>query len=189
MTNPQKFDLYLPAWNAARKANWRTERGSVLAVEGRTESEWLTNVEDIAGRLAHREARGPKIDDYRHAVNYVATADLQLRAGKPVRGKLSSKELTEPELDHVMTLLALLLNPLDLEAVRLWQFPEEKQRPRLIWGIHNTGLSASRLRDLSYHFNRDHGSDWATLPIDKLKAFSRYCWANKPGRRRRPVPA
>lgn len=190
MTTDQRRRVIFPRWHESFAVHWRTEKGSVLTREGRPVNEYATAIEYVASRLALRESRGQKPDDFRYAANYLSTSHLAQIKGRKPAGKLSSKDLDEAEIDHFLTLCDLLLDPDNVEAVKLWLNPDEGQRARIVYGLSGCGVPESTLRGWCYWANKDHGSDWRSLPIEKLQAFARYAWGRSKGwkRPKRPKP-
>lgn len=117
MTTAQKFKFYFPAWGECCRANgWRMEHGRLQGLEEGHVQE-RNAVLRFARQLAAREHRGPVMDDLRHAAHMVALG----------RDK-SSADLTNAEVDRVVTLFRLLTDPDDLAARMAWDHPEEEQR-------------------------------------------------------------
>lgn len=162
MTERQQKRFYFPNWNAAFNANWRREKSRVLAVENRIESEWVRKVETLAQQLALQQHRAPVADDLRHACHVVAIS----------RDK-SSHDLSNAELDRVVTLFKLLANPDDLDAVMSWQHPENAERKRLVYAI-KTAAPHAYIDDIC----RDMFAPiyeppfWEDLPIASLRHLS-----------------
>ena len=156
MTTNQQRRLYFPAWNACLAACWVKDRGQLLPRPGRQESENLTAVEIFAKRVAKARSGTVSADDLRHASHLVAL-------GKTV----SSSDLTNIELDRVLVLWRLLVDPDDLSAVVAWDHPEQQARTRLEWSVRHCGLpEAYVLHVCSSKFGT---REWQNLDDQKLR--------------------
>lgn len=113
MTEAQKFHFYFPAWNACVRAHgWRKEKGRLVGaglstLDPRPSTEELAKVLTFAHQRAITAGRSVTTEDLRHAAHIVALG----------RDK-SSADLTNAEVDRVVTLFKLLADPDNL-SVRL----------------------------------------------------------------------
>lgn len=76
-------------------------------------------------------------EDLRRACTFVATADLASRSASRATASratatASSKHLNNTQVNHLVTLLKLLIEPDDLKAVTDWLHPENAQRNGLV---------------------------------------------------------
>lgn len=177
MTDLQLKRLYWPAWNAAFKANWKRDRGSVVALREFDSGSVGGQVVGIATAAARREARGIAADDLRHACHQAAV-------GRDV----SSSQLSNAELDRVLTLFRLLANPDDLDAVMDLQDPSRQARRRKEWYVANCGLPAAYVAKVALDkFGR---SDVDGLRLDQLTDLVRTLQSRLRSRgARKPAPA
>lgn len=180
MTGPQKARLYGPAWTACFRANWlRPARGSVGPRPGRAEPRGglptPTDVEEMAGRIAAREGL-PRVTEavLRRAARYLALG----------RDVPDGAALNDADLDRLLDLFRLLTAPESIAPIMAWESPDDARRTRIVHGLRRCGVPEGRLRAWCHHFNRSHGSDWASLPIAKLQGFSRYVWGRVKGKNR-----
>ena len=120
MTDAQKFKFYFPAWTACVKANgWRKTKGRlVLSLESKVPSPELAKMLVFAQQRATMARRGMEVDDLRHACHLLAL-------GKDK----SSNDLTNPELDRVVTLFQVLTDPDNLTARLKWDAYERGEDP------------------------------------------------------------
>ncbi len=125
MTDNQRKYLYFPAWNRAFKANWRTERGTVVAVPQPANVELAAKVADLGEAIAKREARALKADDLRHAAEMLA-----------LHKSVSSSQMTEAEIDKCLATFRLLANEVHVASVIVQQrtLPD---RTRMEWAALN----------------------------------------------------
>ena len=131
MTHAQLKWFYMPAWRRCAHANdWTMSRGRLvadLAAQREESLQWkepygptLRQVLDLAAQLAAKIHRAIIADDLRHACNVVAT------------GRESSKNLTNPQVNRVVSLFNLLRDPEDLDAIMAWLHPENAERASFI---------------------------------------------------------
>lgn len=110
MTEAQKFRFYLPAWNALAKANgWRMANGRIM-LDQTIETEEMAKVLIFAQQRATMARRGLMKEDIRHGCHILAL-------GKDK----SSMDLTNAEIDRVVTLFQYLGAPENLTFVMKWQ--------------------------------------------------------------------
>jgi hypothetical protein len=131
MTDAQKFGLYLPWWNrAAKRLSWKMAKGRLQA-ELDSQCEEFRGWPDPAGpaalqvvtfarQAALQDSRGVTADDLRRSCTVVAT------------GRLSSKHLNNSQVNRLVTLLKLLVEPDDLDAVGDWLNPENAELRGLV---------------------------------------------------------
>jgi hypothetical protein len=116
MTPSQKFNFFMPAWNAAVKANgWHTRGGAAAGYEGRVTCDEMGKVITFARQMwlargwrsedGSRMVEGPTLRDLRHACTVVCLG----------RDKDTDK-LNNKEQDHIVALFKLLANPLSIAA-------------------------------------------------------------------------
>jgi hypothetical protein len=132
MTKAQQTRFYFPAWNRCAAANhWLIRAGRLvgkrLETHGGPQSTNLYHqVWTAAQARAADHHRAVIPDDLRHACHQVA-----LGHDKP------SADLTNKEVDRVVTLFAILQDPDNLDAQIDWDHPDEAARKRLVHSIGN----------------------------------------------------
>lgn len=142
MTDAQKFGFYLPVWNRLKAARFKFSGFRLAEVIDGLETEirgsdqragWPEpagplglQVITFARQLSNSESRKVTAEDLRHACTIVATA------GSSSGPKESSKRLNNTEVNRVVTLFRLLIDPDDLRAVTDWLHPEDAQKKGLI---------------------------------------------------------
>jgi hypothetical protein len=157
MTDPQK-SFYFKLWSAACKANgWRTEAGRVQ-LDKTIKSEHSDKVVYLAKRIAVNETRGLKLDDLRHAATIVAT-------GKAISSKADWKPV---EFGRLKTLLELLTNPDDLNAVTHWNNPDMETKKFLIGGIRRLAPEAYIRKISGGKFDTIYWEDLSILQLRHL---------------------
>ena len=112
MTVLQKTRFYLPAWTAAWRANWHMVEGRVTALPDLKPNPFRDTVAAVAAELCEKENRPPKADDIRRACTFVATK------------KKSSKSLNTAQTNRLVSLLKLLVDPENLQALAGWTDPK-----------------------------------------------------------------
>lgn len=162
MTDDQRKHWFMPSWTLAFRANWIRDRGCILPLDTRPDSEWLQLVEDAAATLAFHRHTAATEEIYRHACGVVAN-----------KVHISSQKMTNDQLDLTECVFRLLTNPLDLEAIMDWQNPERMVIRRLIGGIE-------RLKPYEYVATISssmYGTrEWKLLPVPKLRNLSNLLW-------------
>jgi hypothetical protein len=162
MTYSQRAHWFFPSWQRAFRANWFRDRGCILPLESRPESEWLQQVEAAARDLAFHQHRAETEEIYRHACAVVALGR-----------NISSQDMTNDQLDLVECLFRLLTNPLDLEAVLDWQNPDRMASRRLIGGIERMKPDAY----VATMSSNIYGSrEWRLLSVPQLRNLSKLLW-------------
>jgi hypothetical protein len=153
MTDSQKKFFYFPAWNACVQANgWRMAKGRlVVKAEARMQNAELNHVFTFAEQRAMMARRGLTKDDLRHGCHLLALG----------RDK-SSNDLTNADLDHVVTLFRLLTNPLDLNA-------------RLAWDAYARGEDPGAVKRVEYFIRRCPEAYVRAIAADK---FGTRNWEN-----------
>jgi hypothetical protein len=154
MTDAQKFHFYFPAWTACVKANgWRKVKGrlDLNSQPSTLNSPELTKVMTFAEQRAAMARRGLEIDDLRHGAHWLAL-------GKDK----SSQDLTNAEVDRVVTLFKLLANPLDLNA-------------RLAWDAYERGEDPGAVKRVEYFIRRCPDAYVRAVSADK---FGTRAWEN-----------
>jgi hypothetical protein len=138
MTDGQKFGFYLPVWRRVQEARGWARKPLNL------EEEKFRMWPDPAGPLALKvllfgkqtaatEGRSVAAEDLRRACTLVATAALDARSpGSHQAATISSKHLNNKQVNHLVTLLRLLIDPDDLKAVNEWLHPENAEKAGLI---------------------------------------------------------
>lgn len=111
MTDAQKFRFYFPAWQAVVRAyGWRKSKGRLVTADtAPSAGEELTRVQVLATQRALQAGRSLTVEDLRHGAHIVALG----------RDK-SSADLTNADLDRVVTLFAVLADPDNLAARLKW---------------------------------------------------------------------
>lgn len=152
MTDAQKFHFYFPAWNACVKANgWRKVKGRLQIAECEMRSAELNQVLVFAEQRATMALRGLSTDDLRHGCHIVAL-------GKDK----SSADLTNAEVDRVVTLFQLLTDPDDLTA-------------RLAWDAYQRGEDPGAVKRVEYFIRRCPEAYVRAVSADK---FGTRQWEN-----------
>ena len=132
MSSGQKH-LYWRSWSAVvAKHGWRGKAAEMRAARPAC---WaspelnpiLAGVWEFAERLAAQEHRALAADDLRRACSMVATGRL-----------VSSKRLSNAELDRVLALFRLLAEPDNLAAVRAWFDSDGGERRRHLYVIRQS---------------------------------------------------
>lgn len=129
MTQAQSTRFYFPAWNRAFTARWRRDRGTILPREGAPVNELAEQVETMARARAARRSAPCSADDLRHACHVGAF-------GRDI----SSKDLTNAQVDRVVALFELLADPDNLSAQMRWAAPDRDARRRLEWSVQHSGF-------------------------------------------------
>lgn len=127
MTDKQRW-LYFRTWQRAYKANWLREAGCIVRLVGRS-GPVLDQVEDIACEFARRTGGKVDADLLRHGCHTAA-----LGVDK------SSDNLDNRDLDLVLALFDLLIDPLNLAARMRLDNPGLDARRRLEWAVEHCGL-------------------------------------------------
>ena len=178
MTPAQKFRLYFPAWHAVVKANgWHMEQRR-LVIDGDRLGEEGRQVVAAARQRAACEFRGPVRDDLRHGAHVVALG-----------GDKSSADLTNDELDRVLTLFALLADPQDLAARLRWDAYLRGENPgaqeRTDWFIQHAAPGAYARAIAADKFGT---RQWENLDLGRKKNLA-ITLARRRANRERSLPA
>lgn len=104
---------WAPAWNR----NWRIKDKVAVPVPGRRETDYVTEVDAIAAKLAQGK---PDDNAIRRAAHFVACHS----AG-------SHKTLSASQFDRVLMLFKLLADPDNLAATLDWQNPDRAKLKRI----------------------------------------------------------
>jgi hypothetical protein len=190
ITENQIKRFYFPLWNRAADAHdWRMASGRLVgsrqARHGLAESDLLyQRVWDAAESLARAAHRAVTPDDLRHACHAVALTLTPARVPTPPGSArvpraasgvppdaipISSKSLTNPQLDRVAALFKILIAPDDLDALIAWGDPTIAARKRLCFAIRKTPFAYidKICRD---KFGAAYSSPfWEDLPIHQLR--------------------
>jgi hypothetical protein len=132
MTDSQKYGFYLPVWRRVQAARGWARKPLDL------DEEKFRMWPDPAGPLALKvllfakqtalqEDRNVAAEDLRRACTLVATSALDIKAAT-----ISSKHLDNKQVNHLVTLFRLLIDPDDLKAVTDWMHPESVQLRGLV---------------------------------------------------------
>lgn len=152
---------YWPRWNAAFRACWEMDRGTVISKRLREEPVDATlpspvEIEIIANRIRGNQKLTK--DHLRHACHVRALGRDR-----------SSDQLTAQEMDRVGVLMELLAEPMSISAVQRWCNPDLDARKRLLWSAERTRLPDAYLARLSE--DRFGASNWRSLPTPQLRQF------------------
>jgi hypothetical protein len=182
MTEKQKLGFYLPAWRECAAANGWVMRGRPSRLEADLEKQegqfqgWpepagplALKVVSLARQLAAQEHRGINAEDLRHGCNLVAT------------GKPSSKHLNNKETNRVATLLKLLKDPDDLDAVLDWLHPENVERRSFVSWLRKQAPAGTLVAICRNAFATVF---WEDLEIQKLRWLARQVKGRGEGWRR-----
>lgn len=130
MTEKQSH-LYLRMWRDAVAANhWHTAKGAAV-IDPERLTEMGSNVVAMARAMALADARACKLEDLRHACHVLALG----------RDK-SSKDLTNAELDRVLSVIRLVTDGEDIDALIALDHPEIGVEKRLNWAIEHAAPEA-----------------------------------------------
>lgn len=169
MTDKQKFKLYFPLWRQACEANgWERAESRRQRVGNETGSEWVSKVETFARQLAKSRDQGAAeqgvtVDDLRHGAHICALG----------RDK-SSKDFTNGDLDRVVSLFRLLIEPTDLDASMNLADPERGQAARIKHFIKHAAPFAYTDAICRGKFRGSYESPfWEDLPMWALKDLAR----------------
>jgi hypothetical protein len=159
MTSAMLKRVYWPAWGAAFRACWQTDRGTVSGLKLREEPADASlpgprEVESIAERL--RGCSRLTADHLRHACHVRALG----------RDK-SATTLTAQEMDRVVVLFDLLANPLSIDAVNRWCNPDLDARRRLEWRVNNSGMTPAYVATVCR--DRFGSANWKGLTTAQLR--------------------
>jgi hypothetical protein len=165
MTEKQRTRFYFPAWNVAVKANgWHMKDCRLqIAPAGRDRlSDLGRTVVAEALRRAGSEARGPRLDDLRHACHVVALG----------RDKSSAK-LDNREVDKVVALFRLLTEETDIAAGMRYDNPDIGERERLKVKISRLKIPHAKIdgvcrRGFAPVYSAPY---WEDLPLASLRAL------------------
>jgi len=171
MTDAQRTRYYFPAWHrACESLGWRMERGRFIGlrkpVHGVADVDALyQRVWMAAEALALQAHRAITAEDLRHGCHVAALG----------RDK-SANDLTNAELDSVVSLFKLLHEPDDLDAIIAIQHPENAERKRLVIGLRKRAPEAklvSIARNLKAWAGEWEEPFWEDLPLAGLRVLSR----------------
>lgn len=155
MTDAQRTRLYFPAWHLGFRASWEKDlTGALILSQVGALNDWAGEV-DLAARVRICRHSVPTADDLRKAGHLVAV-------GRP----MSSKEMTNRQLDRVLVLWRLLTDPTDLHAVIAWQQSGRPDETRLRWCVEHCGFESAYIAALCR--DRFGTSRWETLDIHRL---------------------
>jgi hypothetical protein len=141
MTPNQRL-FYFKLWQKVAQAHdWIMVQRRLLGRReekfGREESSRLYNaIWDAAEILAQNNHRSVTADDLRHACHLVAIFP-QKAASKQKLAPISSKDISNKQLDRVIALFRVLINPNDIAASIAWSDPSVGEKQRLIYVIKN----------------------------------------------------
>lgn len=153
MTDRQKFRFYFPAWNACVKANgWRKVKGR-LVLEHSHQTEEMARVLIFGQQRAKMARRGLTVDDLRHGAHLLALGQDK-----------SSEDLTNAEVDRVVTLFHLLTEPDNLTS-------------RLAWDAYTRGEDPGAVKRVEYFIRRCPEAYVRAVSADK---FGTRAWENLP---------
>jgi len=156
MTEAQAKRFYFPAWNRALKARWVRDRGTILRRADSPANELADQVESVAAARAARRQGMMTAEDLRHACHVVALGR-----------DLSSKDLTNTQVDRVVALFELLQDRDNLSAQMRWDSPAADARRRLEWAVEHSGFPEAYVRHVaSAKFST---AAWESLPDHQLR--------------------
>ena len=170
MTPSQSTRFYFPAWTAAFKANWHTEKGRISPRPGRHTAAPdsglpdAATVEQIAQTVAAPHHRAPTADDLRYACHTIAV-------GTPI----SSKRLTSPQVNRVVALFRLLTHPDHISITLDWLDADKARRQWLVRRALSTGAHDAYIHDICLRrFASDYSAPfWENLPLRSLEWLAR----------------
>ncbi len=164
MTDKQRAKFYFPAWNRCVEANeWFMVKGRFTGkraakygaypdVDAAYQSVWRA-----AEALALQHHRAITAEDLRHACHVVAL-------GKDK----SSKTMTNAETDRVVSLIRLMTDPDDLDAVMAYSDPTISARQRLLWVLDQAPMGyVAKICESMFGT-----ADWSTLEQDCLSQLA-----------------
>jgi hypothetical protein len=132
MTDGQKYGLYLPVWQRVQKARGWARKP--LDLDEDKFRMWpdpagpaALRVLTFAKQTAASECRNVAAEDLRRACTLVATMDMDVSAATP-----SSKHLNNRQVNHLVALFRLLIDPDDLQAVNDWLHPENAEKRGMV---------------------------------------------------------
>lgn len=129
MTDPQRTRFYFPQWNdACRRLGWRMDRGT-LRMASKPANEHQRQVIAAAQRRAAGERRSATVDDLRHGCTIVALG----------RDKDTVK-LNNGEVDKIVCLFKLLVNPVNISADIRMADPTIAEREALVIKINRLNV-------------------------------------------------
>jgi len=163
MTDDQRQRFYLPAWRRAFAANWRRAgRLGCVPLPERRASSYVTMVEAAALELAREAGRKlPAEPQLRHAATWVATTRFQNYRPKAA-ATTSSKRLTNGQVQVLVALLDLLVDPDNLKALVRWEHPALGEREGLEHSLQE--FPAAYLAPIVRDYSQGRTSDWRMLP-------------------------
>jgi len=148
MTPAQLKSLYFPAWNRAFRAVWYLDSKLIQRHQSHDDNPWADQVE-TAGNAIARKAHIPLSQEHlRHGAHLVAF-------GRDI----SSKSLTNKQLDKVLALFALLTDPNDISASIAWDDKSTHNRDRVLASL--THFPENYIRQIS--LDKFHRYDWTQL--------------------------
>lgn len=156
MTKKQQRRFYFPAWNAALKARWIRDRGTMLPRPGAPENPQADEVMAIATRHAARRQALVSPDDLRHACHVVALGKDR-----------SSYDLTNWQMDRVVALFELLADKENISAQVRWENKDLDAVRRLEWAIQRVGFPEAYVASIS--FGKFGSRAWRALQPDQLR--------------------
>lgn len=152
MTKSQEYSLYFPAWQKAYRANWCQRKGVIVAKEGRADSQWVKDVEELAAMIASRSFRSFTNDDLRHGAHVLA-----------FKTNASHAEMTNDQLDRFVILCDLLADPTNLQASIDWDNPENFRSRRRVKYLETCGMPEA------YIITVAGTKDWRNLNPTRIK--------------------
>lgn len=182
MTDAQKKFFYFPAWQrAAKSVGWQMVKGRLLADLGEQRAalfpSWdeparglVLRVLDYAEAMALQDHCAVTADHLRYGCNLAAT-----------EGRVSSSaDLTNQELNRVVTLLALIADPLDLTAVGRWLNPELAEKESFLAFLRKQAPEGV-LRQISA--NAFGTREFQELELDRLRWLAKQVRNGRPRQR------
>jgi hypothetical protein len=177
MTPNQQRRFYFPLWQKVCQAqDWRLVQGRLLGPRqpqhGLAESTRLYNaVWDAAEILAASNHRAVTPDDLRHACHLVAL--FPGKAASTKAAPISSKDLSNRQLDRVATLFRILANPDDVDAAIAWSDPSFGDKKRLQYVIRKAAPFAYIDAICRDKFGLLYTSPfWEDLPVNDLRQLA-----------------
>jgi len=156
VTKAQQRRFYFPAWNAAVKARWVRDRGTMLPLPTAPANEFADQVMGIAEARARKRQAVVNAEDLRHACHVLAL-------GKD----LSSYDLTNWQTDRVVALFELLVDPDNLGARMRWDSPDLDAVRRREWSIARVGFPEAYIASIS--LGKFGTRAWKSLKAPQLR--------------------
>jgi hypothetical protein len=174
MTEKQQKRFYFPAWRScSQQLDWIMSRGRLAAAgadtrkrlgelpePARSAMEQVLNYAEVLAAKLHGAVTA---EDLRHGCNLVATG------GK----KSSSGDMTNTEVDRVVTLFKLLENPLNIEASIAWLAYQRGEDPgavkRILYFIKHAAPEAYVRKIAADRFGTRR---WENMDLGQLKQLA-----------------